>query len=676
MQHITPPSFNAYSSSASGTASSTLPPKKLSTSSNSSSGTNASSAASIHDPKPIKLLKDEILAELSRNENTSLDIFKMFNNNNNLLPKNKRILNLSWRLNSINRVKRHAEAGSLGQKKSANVSPKAASSTSSTSSASSSKTVSSRATSVSSSPNKKSCSNNLSLLNRYSTDQLIDFSNIGSNPLHSNAVKNKAQNKADQKPDQNANTNANTNANINTNSNSNSNSNSSEFDYIEHIRRISKEEYGINPDLPSDSDFNMNVFKDMDSNNYNFNSDIPSPSTSHSLSSNSNSVFSFNQNRISTSSLKRLPVNSLKLGKMSNLMSEDFNLENYFNFEDGLNDFVDHSSNNYADIYHLHNHNANHSHTGINNTSNSGNSGQSVDDDAKNNATLDYNLTNYINTLEVSLDNQVPKVNNFDMSSATSVKSSSIASNKTIRNEENYPTPVTVSTSPSLIQFSNLNNSQNSISMKSNIAGKNFNNGHASVNNSNPTPNSNSNNSNNNNSNQPICENCFTTTTPLWRKTSDNRLLCNACGLFFKLHGVIRPPTVNQQFKGNNNSNSNSNGNSASTSNVNIVNPNEDNKPHNLVNMRSSSSINMASPVNNQNSQIISSNNALLTANSHSHDIADLSSSTSSSFNKKRGYNTMMREENMVELGEPMLNSDTHMGETLATDWDWLKFEL
>lgn len=36
----------------------------------------------------------------------------------------------------------------------------------------------------------------------------------------------------------------------------------------------------------------------------------------------------------------------------------------------------------------------------------------------------------------------------------------------------------------------------------------------------------------------------------------------------------------------------------------------------------------------------------------------------------------MMREENTVELGEPMLNSDTHMGETLATDWDWLKFEL
>ncbi|VEU22802.1 DEKNAAC103859 [Brettanomyces naardenensis] len=42
--------------------------------------------------------------------------------------------------------------------------------------------------------------------------------------------------------------------------------------------------------------------------------------------------------------------------------------------------------------------------------------------------------------------------------------------------------------------------------------------------------------------NRPVCENCLTSTTPLWRKTSDNRLLCNACGLFFKLHGIIRPP--------------------------------------------------------------------------------------------------------------------------------------
>lgn len=37
------------------------------------------------------------------------------------------------------------------------------------------------------------------------------------------------------------------------------------------------------------------------------------------------------------------------------------------------------------------------------------------------------------------------------------------------------------------------------------------------------------------------CTNCQTRTTPLWRKSSAGDLLCNACGLFYKLHGVLRP---------------------------------------------------------------------------------------------------------------------------------------
>ncbi|KAJ2881139.1 Sodium- and chloride-dependent GABA transporter 1 [Coemansia aciculifera] len=38
-----------------------------------------------------------------------------------------------------------------------------------------------------------------------------------------------------------------------------------------------------------------------------------------------------------------------------------------------------------------------------------------------------------------------------------------------------------------------------------------------------------------------ICSNCSTTTTPLWRRDPDGKPLCNACGLFYKLHGVTRP---------------------------------------------------------------------------------------------------------------------------------------
>lgn len=40
---------------------------------------------------------------------------------------------------------------------------------------------------------------------------------------------------------------------------------------------------------------------------------------------------------------------------------------------------------------------------------------------------------------------------------------------------------------------------------------------------------------------QTRCTNCDTTNTPLWRRDAQGQPLCNACGLFFKLHGVVRP---------------------------------------------------------------------------------------------------------------------------------------
>ncbi|CAI5757263.1 unnamed protein product [Candida verbasci] len=47
-----------------------------------------------------------------------------------------------------------------------------------------------------------------------------------------------------------------------------------------------------------------------------------------------------------------------------------------------------------------------------------------------------------------------------------------------------------------------------------------------------------------------MCSNCSTKTTPLWRKSNNGDLLCNACGLFYKLHGVARP--LNNQNKKSN----------------------------------------------------------------------------------------------------------------------------
>lgn len=41
--------------------------------------------------------------------------------------------------------------------------------------------------------------------------------------------------------------------------------------------------------------------------------------------------------------------------------------------------------------------------------------------------------------------------------------------------------------------------------------------------------------------NSTRCSNCNTGNTPLWRRNPQGLPLCNACGLFYKLHGTVRP---------------------------------------------------------------------------------------------------------------------------------------
>lgn len=52
------------------------------------------------------------------------------------------------------------------------------------------------------------------------------------------------------------------------------------------------------------------------------------------------------------------------------------------------------------------------------------------------------------------------------------------------------------------------------------------------------------NNSGNINNKDMSCTNCGTLTTTIWRRNVRGEMVCNACGLYFKLHGVNRPHTM------------------------------------------------------------------------------------------------------------------------------------
>ncbi|GME86076.1 unnamed protein product [Ambrosiozyma monospora] len=241
------------------------------------------------DKSPLELFKEEISKESAaldlnlEQDITSLEIWKMFNSKNSILPNNKRILNLAWRLNSINSVK-------------TNNKPRHRSSSLTHNSQVSKPSISSKPNnSNTSTSNSKKCSNdNLKLLKQHGADVLMRESNFKQNQPKSRSAN--TFNRLRQAQDK-----------------SSESINDPEFDYIEHIRKISKEEYGINPDLvssksnsitPSDitdamslSMFGGTTTTSGGSNPINIDFegkglDYFSPETSHSLSSNTNSIFS------------------------------------------------------------------------------------------------------------------------------------------------------------------------------------------------------------------------------------------------------------------------------------------------------------------------------------------------------------------------------------------------
>ncbi|OMH85047.1 Siderophore biosynthesis regulatory protein URBS1 [Zancudomyces culisetae] len=47
---------------------------------------------------------------------------------------------------------------------------------------------------------------------------------------------------------------------------------------------------------------------------------------------------------------------------------------------------------------------------------------------------------------------------------------------------------------------------------------------------------------------QPVCHNCSAVCTPLWRRDDNGRPICNACGLYYKLHKQNRPPSMKKNI--------------------------------------------------------------------------------------------------------------------------------
>ncbi|CAI4226916.1 unnamed protein product [Auanema sp. JU1783] len=85
-----------------------------------------------------------------------------------------------------------------------------------------------------------------------------------------------------------------------------------------------------------------------------------------------------------------------------------------------------------------------------------------------------------------------------------------------------------------------------------------------------------------------VCSNCHGTNTTLWRRNGDGDPVCNACGLYFKLHGVQRPITMKKEGQLQTRKRKPKNSETAKKRNSNSNSGNERLTPYSSTNERSS----------------------------------------------------------------------------------------
>lgn len=192
------------------------------------------------------------------------------------------------------------------------------------------------------------------------------------------------------------------------------------------------------------------------------------------------------------------------------------------------------------------------------------------------------------------------------------------------------------------------------------------------------------------------CSNCHTKNTPLWRRDPAGNPLCNACGLFLKLHGVVRPLSLKTDVIKKRQRNSNTSKQSKSTS-PNLEDPRPTRKPgsrrKSTANGRETSSIspvtmtNSLSRVNSNletyndthdfnNNITNNTNDDNNTNNSHfdffpQADMPTIEDSRASSRSSKVGIGTGIDKPPGDDESRPKRNDTTG-----NTNWEWLSLSL